>query len=218
MYWGGYIIPTIGVWDRVDDIDFDSLPDQFVLKCTHDSGGLVICKDKSKLDIEAAKKKLRKCLRTDYYSTSKEWPYKNVKRRIIAEKYMEPSDGEMVDYKIMCFNGVPRMIFTCTDRELGELKVTFFDTHWNEMPFTRHYPKSSKTIKRPSQLTSMLELAEKLCNEIPFVRVDFYEIDNKIYFGEMTFFPGGGFEEFDPEEWDYTLGSWIKLPEKSVKA
>ena len=207
-----YIIPTLGVWEHFDDIDFDNLPKQFVLKCTHDSGGIVICRDKSKLDKKTAKKKLEYYLKRKYYYIHREWPYKNVKPRIIAEKYMTNGDGEdLNDYKLMCFNGKVKTTFVCSDRFSKDgLKVTFYDTDWRRMPFERHYPASKTEIDKPQTYEEMVILAEKLAFGIPFVRVDFYEINGNIYFGELTFFPGSGYEEFTPEEGDNTLGNWIK--------
>ncbi len=206
-----YIIPTLGVWEHFDDIDFDNLPNQFVLKCTHDSGGIIICRDKSKLDKKAAKKKLEYYLRRKYYYIHREWPYKNVKPRIIAEKYMTNGNGEdLNDYKLMCFNGKVKTTFVCSNRFSKDgLKVTFYDTDWRRMPFERHYPASKTEIDKPQTYEEMITLAEKLAFGIPFVRVDFYEINGNIYFGELTFFPGSGYEEFTPEEWDKTLGDWI---------
>lgn len=215
-----HIIPTIGVWNSFDKIDFSQLPDQFVLKCTHDSGGLVICKDKRTLDIETAKKKINSSLKINYYLHGREWPYKDVKPRIIAEKYMEdsPDSKELIDYKLMCFNGKVKCSFTCTSRYAKEgLKVTFYDTDWKKMPFERHYPAEDVAQEKPKSYDEMVALAEKLADKIPFVRIDFYEIKGKPYFGEVTFFPGNGMEEFTPEEWDETLGSWIELPNKEGK-
>jgi len=212
-----YIIPTLGVWNNVDDIDFDSLPNQFVLKCTHDSGGLIICKDKSKLDIKAAKKKLRKCLRTNYYRTSKEWPYKNVKRRIIAEKYMVDESGyELKDYKFFCFDGKIKALFIATDRgkDSEETKFDFFDADFNHLPFTNGHPNATRMPKKPANFEEMKKIASKLSQGIPQVRVDLYNINGQIYFGEMTFSHWDGFVPFKPEEWDYTFGSWIDLPKK----
>lgn len=207
-----YIIPTIGVYDSFDDIDFDELPNQFVIKCTHDSGGLVIVKDKAKLNINEAKKKINKCLKTNYYYHGREWPYKKVRPRVVIEKYMV-NDGcdELTDYKVMCFNGKAKIIFTCTERFGEGLKVTFFDLDWNKLPFERHYPSSRKKIKKPKNLKKMLDLSEKLSMGIPFVRMDWYEIGGKLYFGEYTFYPGNGLEEFNPEEWDRKLGDMLKL-------
>lgn len=208
-----YLIPLLGVWDKFDDIDFDSLPNQFVLKCTHDSGGLVICKDKSKLDIEAARNKINKCLKRNFYYLTREWPYKNVKPRIIAEKFMEDENGtDLKDYKIMCFGGKVKCAFVCSDRyDEGGLRVTFFDREWNKLPFERHYPSSKREIKKPKSYEKMVGIAELLSKNMKFVRIDFYEIEGKIYFGEITFFPGSGMEEFSPDIWDYKLGEMIKL-------
>lgn len=208
-----YIIPTLGVWDRIEDIDFDMLPNQFVLKCTHDCGSVVICKDKSQFDTAKAKEKLKKGLTHEYFYWGREWPYKHVKRRIIAEKFMvDESGGELTDYKFMCFHGTVGNVFTVTERYSGAgLKVTFFDRDWNQFPFERHYPASKIAIARPKNLEKMIELAEKLSQGIPFVRVDFYEVAGKIYFGELTFFPGNGMEEFTPEQWDRKLGDLIDL-------
>ena len=209
-----YLIPLLGVWDSSDDIDFDKLPNQFVLKCNHNSGlGMCICKDKSKLDIDKVKRELKKGLRQDYYLTSREWPYKDVPRKIVAEKYMEERPNtELNDYKLMCFNGKVQCSFVCSERFSDDgLKVTFFDRDWNVLPFERHYPKSVNAIEKPKTYEKMVEFAEILSKDIPFVRVDFYEISGKLYFGELTFFPGSGYEEFEPEEWDYKLGKMIDL-------
>lgn len=206
-----YVIPTLGVWGHFDDINFEKLPDRFVLKCTHDSGSTVLVDDKYTFKYEWAKRKLELALSANYYWQGREWPYKNVPRRIIAEKYMA-SPHDMVDYKFLCFHGNPKMVFTCTERFDGDgLKVTFFDLNWNRLDFERHYPSSVKEISKPQNLDLMIDLAGKLSEGIPFVRVDFYEIEGQVYFGEMTFFPGGGMEEFRPVEWDYILGGWIKL-------
>lgn len=207
-----YIIPTLGIYNNFDEIDFNKLPNQFVIKCTHDSGGIIICKDKKKLDIKAAKKKINKCLKRNFYYFGREWPYKNVKPRIIIEEYMnDENNEELTDYKVMCFNGVPKISFTCTDRFSDGLKVTFFDINWNKMPFQRHYPISNKEIKKPKNYDKMIELSKKLSKDIPFVRVDWYEINGKIYFGELTFYPGSGYEEFNPDEWDLKLGEMLDL-------
>lgn len=214
-----YIIPTLGVWDNFDDIDFDKLPNKFVLKCTHDSGGLIVCKDKSKLDKKESSKKISKSLKRNYYYSSREWPYKNVKPRIIAEKFIEDKKSkDLKDYKFMCFNGKVKCSFVCSNRNSDNgLNVDFFDLDWNKMPFERHYPNSTIAIPKPENYDLMIELSEKLAKNIPFVRVDFYEVNGKVYFGELTFFPGAGFEEFTPESWDYTLGSWIELPKEKVE-
>lgn len=214
-----YIIPTLGIWDKFEDIDFDKLPNQFVLKCTHDSGGLAICKDKQTFDIENARKKINKSLKRNFYYIFREWPYKNVHPRIIAEKYMSDTDEykDLTDYKFMCFNGKVKIVFTCTERySKSGLKVTFFDRKWKLLPFERHYPKSKRKIDKPYNFDKMITIAEILSKEIPFVRVDLYEINNKIYFGELTFFPGAGFEEFTPSEWDEKIGEMLILPNTST--
>lgn len=209
-----YIIPTLGVWESFDDIDFAQLPDQFVLKCTHDSHGIVICRDKSCLNLKNARNRITKSLKRNYFYAGREWPYKNVPRKVLAEKYMvENGKKDLFDYKLMCFNGEVKCCFVCSDRFSSKgLRVTFFDREWNVLPFERHYPKAEYEIPCPRTYKRMIELAEKLSQGIPFIRVDFYEINGQIYFGELTFFPGSGYEEFTPEKWDYILGEWITPP------
>lgn len=210
-----YIIPTLGVWDGFNDIDFDTLPKQFVLKCTHDSGGLVIVKDKSKIDINAAKKKIEKSLKRNYYWESREWPYKNVKPRIIAEKYMEDRGGELKDYKYFCFNGKVCYLFIASDRNTpGEdVKFDYFDRDFNRLPLRQEaHPNSTYDISKPENYSEMIKLAEILSKGIPQVRMDFYNIDGKIYFGEYTFAHHGGFVPFIPERYDEEWGKEIELP------
>ena len=209
-----YVIPTLGVWDRFEDIDFDKLPNQFVLKCTHDSGGLVICRDKSKLDIDKAKKKIKKSLKRNYYWSGREWPYKNVKPRIIAEKYMEDTRvGELPDYKFFCFNGKCKMMFIATNRSKGsdEIKFDFFDEKFNKLPFTQGHPNSDVLSSKPEKFYEMIELAEKLSQGVKQVRIDFYEVNGKIYFGEYTLFHYSGFTPIYPNEWDEKLGKLINI-------
>lgn len=209
-----YIIPTLGTWKKFDDIDFASLPDKFVLKCTHDSGGIVICDNKERLDISSAKKKIDKSLKRDYFYVHREWPYKNVPHRIIAEKYMENTDGSaMSDYKFFCFDGVPKIVLLCSERfSDGGLRENFYDTSWNMLDLKRpEHANTDYEVEKPKNLQLMLDLASKLSANIPFVRVDFYNIDGAVYFGEMTFFPAAGYEKFVPESWDKTLGDWINL-------
>ena len=210
-----YLIPLIGVWDSPDQIDFASLPHQFAMKCNHNSGlGMCICTDKSKLDTEKVKKDLARGLKQDYYLTSREWPYKDVPRKIIAEKFLKSDVGGLTDYKIHCFNGVPKFILVCSDRftESG-LTEDFYTTEWNLMPVKRpNIPHAKELHQRPERLDEMLELAAKLSENIPFLRVDFYYVEEKIYFSELTFFPASGFAPFEPEEWDRTFGEWLELP------
>ena len=211
-----YLIPLIGVWDHVDDIDFDSLPDQFVLKCTHDSGSAIICSDKKLLDIEKAKRSLAKSLRKKSFGYGREWTYINVEPRIIAEKFMGDEGGlGLKDYKILCFNGEAKCSFVCLNRySKNGLNVDFYDMDWVPMPFERHYKKSGTVIPKPKTFDRMVQIAEELSSDMIFVRMDFYEIDERVYFGEFTFFPGSGFEEFIPDSYDNLLGSWIKLNER----
>lgn len=208
-----YLIPLLGVWNSFDDINFDDLPNEFVLKCTHDSGGIVICKDKSKINMADVKLKINKCLRKNFYWIGREWPYKNLKAKIIAEKLMvDDKNNDLVDYKFMCYNGKVKNIFTCTERRsLDGLKVTFFDLNWDVLPIERKYSRSLKEIKKPINFDKMIELAEILSTNIRFCRIDFYEINNRIYFGEITFYPGSGMEKFKELQWDYKLGSLIQL-------
>lgn len=206
-----YIIPTLGIYNNFDEIDFNKLPNQFVIKCTHDSGGLVIVTDKSKLDIKKAKKKINKSLKRNYYYLGREWPYKNVKPRIIVEKYMKDNkDTSMRDYKFFCFNGNPYCILLCNDRNT-ELKETFFDLNWKILPFKRPNHSIDTNIEKPHNLDKMIEFSKKLSLNIPFLRVDFYEINGNLYFGELTFYPACGFSKFEPEEWDLKLGNLIDL-------
>lgn len=212
-----YIIPTIGVWERFEDIDFDMLPTQFVLKCTHDSGGLTICRDKSKFDIESAKKKIDRSLKRNYYYSGREWPYKNVRPRIIAEQYMEDSEtGELRDYKFFCFNGEVKALFIASERQSKstETRFDFFDANFNHLPITNGHPNADTPPQKPKCFEEMKRLASLLSKNIPHVRVDFYETNGRVYFGELTFSHWSGFVPFSPKEWDYTFGSWIKLPDK----
>jgi len=207
------IVPTLAVYNRVEDIDFDALPNQFVLKCSHDSGGIVICNDKTKLDRNDAIKKLRRGLKTNYFSLHREWPYKDVKPRILAEEYLEDESGwQLKDYKIFCFNGEPKFIEVDYDRYVGH-KLNVYDLNWNFVDFYMTSPNDRNVaIPRPEQLDKMLEYARKLSKGITFLRVDFYSINSKIYFGELTFHPGSGWIDFHPKEYDYKLGEMLSLP------
>lgn len=211
-----YLIPLLGVWEKFDDIDFNSLPNQFVLKCNHDSGSLVICKDKSSLNIEETKRKINKCLKRNYYYHAREWPYKNVKPKIICEKYMVDESGiELKDYKLMCFNGKVKYAHVCLNRYSSKgFNVDFYDPNWKPLPFEMYRPRSDNLIPKPKTFDKMIQFAEKLSKDIPYLRVDFYEVDGKLYFGELTFFPCSGFQEFKPKSYDYVLGSFIELPPK----
>ena len=210
-----YIIPTLGIWDTVDDIEWDSLPNRFVIKCTGDSGGVVICKDKNKLDINKAKKKLLKGWGHNYYSYNREYPYRYVKNRIIAEEYMEDESGyELKDYKIFCFDGEPKYLFVATDRQKkGEdTKFDFFDLEWNHIPVENGHPNNPNKIEKPLHFEKMIEIARRLSQGMVHVRVDLYNCNGNIYFGELTFFHWSGMTAYNPIEWDYKFGKYIKLP------
>ena len=208
-----YIIPTLGVWERFEDINFASLPNQFVLKCSHDSGGLVIVKDKRKMNLKLAKKKISRSLKRNYYYIGREWPYKYVHPRIIAEEYLEEKEKGLPDYKVHCFNGIPRFILVCTDRFSSTgMKEVFYDLEWNKMEVSR--PGTSTKgieVQKPQKLEEMTSLASKLAANIPFVRVDLYEYNGNTYFGEMTFFPASGYKRFVPDKYDKLFGDMLIL-------
>lgn len=210
-----YIIKTLGVWKRFEDIDFDKLPNQFVLKCTHDSASIVICKDKSRFDSSKYEKMYNDIfLKTDYYHyQNKQWAYKGLKPRIIAEEYIaDDKFDSLSDYKLYCFNGVAKGIYVTINR-FTKLSVSMYDMDWNLMPFEHIHPNRGEKIEKPKNLELMRKLAEKVAKFIdnPYVRIDFYETNGKVYFGEVTFYPEGGMCYFKPEEWDYIMGSWIDL-------
>lgn len=208
-----YIIPTLGIYNNFDEIDFNKLPNQFVIKCTHDSGSIIICKDKSTFDRKKAKKKINKWLKRNYYYHSREWSYKNVKPRIIIEKYMVDESGtELKDYKIFCFNGEPKFIEVDFGR-FSDHKRNLYTLDWELLDLEIKYPSDpQKVIKRPNHLEKMIEFSRILSKNIPHVRVDLYSINNKIYFGELTFYHGSGLEKIEPVEWDKKLGDMLKLP------
>lgn len=215
-----YIIPTLGVWEKAEDIDFNALPNSFVLKWNHDSGSIVICKEKDDLDIEKTIKKLKNGKKKNGYQYGKEWPYKNVKPRIIAEQYMEDEKtSELRDYKFFCFNGKVKALFIATDRytEGKETCFDFFDPEFNHLDLRQGHPNAKQLPEKPKNFDLMKELAEKLSVDIPHVRVDFYEVNGRVYFGEMTFFHYSGIVPFEPEEWDYKFGEWLALPKKKTE-
>ncbi|WP_439033487.1 ATP-grasp fold amidoligase family protein [Bacillus paranthracis] len=208
-----YLIPLLGEWDMFEDIDFNLLPNQFVLKCTHDSGGLIVCVDKGALNLKKAKKKINRSLKRNFYYHGREWPYKNVKPRIICEKFMVDESGiELKDYKIFCFLGEPKIIQVDYNRFEGH-KRNLYDADWNYVSSSIKHPTDpERLIEKPEKLEEMLQLARILSKEYYHVRVDFYSIKDKIYFGEMTFYHGSGYEKFEPEEFGYKMGSWLQLP------
>lgn len=215
-----YIIPTLGVWENADDVDFNSLPSRFVIKCNHNSGkGMYICKDRSKMNVEKIRNGLRKGLRENYYLHGREWPYKDVPRRIIAEQYMESKDRkELQDYKFFCFNGEPRLCQVISDRSTDG-KIDFYDMQWNRIigllePCNDVFHNSDIDFPCPTSFNEMKRCAHILAEGMPFSRIDFYDIDGKAFFGEITFFPTSGLGMFSPESWSEKTGNWITLPIK----
>lgn len=213
-----YIIPTLAVYDSTSEIDLDALPDRFVLKCTHDSGSVAICKDKKTFKRDEAFAMLEKGLRKNFFWENREWPYKNVKPRIIAEAYLEDKDTpELRDYKFFCFGGEVKYCQVISGRS-SSMCIDFFDRDWNHQPFhePHNYPFAKSMIERPNQLERMWHAATLLSKDKPFSRIDFYEIGDCVYFGEITFFPTSGFGGFYPKEWDLIFGGWLKLPSKKT--
>lgn len=208
-----YLIPLLGVWTNVDDIDISRLPNQFVLKTNHDSGGVRICKSKDKFDFAEAKSFLNKRMKENYYYLLREWPYKNVKKRIIAEEYLNDLDNvDLADYKFFCFNGKVKFLFVATERHSKEeTKFDFFDSEFNHLEIQNGHPNSDKKLKKPFNFDEMITLAERLSEDIKHVRVDLYSVNNKIYFGELTFHHFSGVVPFKPEKWDYEFGEMLDI-------
>lgn len=209
-----YIIPTLGVWNNPYEIDFNALPNRFVLKCNHNSGlGMYICKDKSQMDVVRVLKNLRKGLKQNYYMNHREWPYKSVKRKVFAEKYMEDDGDALTDYKFFCFNGTPQFMYISKDASAYPT-TDFFDMNWNHLTIRMKDPNAKLLPEKPVKFEEMKELAKKLSAGIPHVRIDFYVIDNQIYFGEFTFFHNAGYSKIEPKEWNYKIGKWLELPNR----
>ncbi len=209
-----YIIPTLAVYKTADEIDLDKLPDQFVLKCNHDSSSIIICKNKSEFDLKLAKERLSKSLKTNYYTNSREWPYKNVKPLIIAEPYLEDEHThDLPDYKFFCFDGEVKALFVATDRqsESEETKFDFYDANYKHIDVTNGHPNAYQSIEKPKEFEKMKALAAELSKGMPHVRCDFYWVNGKIYFGEITFYHWSGFVPFDPPEFDKIMGDWLDL-------
>ena len=215
-----YVIPCYGIWDSFDEIDFDKLPKQFCLKCTHDSGSFVICKDKATFDKAAAKERLERNRNKNFFYEFREWPYKDVKPRILAEKY-EPSLGKIdsVEYKLTCCDGEVKTITVCGGVPHADFSLRSndnFSKDWTRQDWYAYYKPKGGEIKKPSQMDKIVELSETLSAGIPYVRVDWYIIDEKPYFGEFTFYTWAGFLRFTPQEWDSKMGEWIKLPDIKI--
>lgn len=212
----GHCFPLLGVWDRFEDIDFKSLPDEFALKCNHDSGSTKIIHNKSFLtesDISALEKHFNARLKQDFFKAGREYPYKGIKPCIIAEQLMHDAQNpekDIEDYKFFCFDGEPKIMFVATDRST-DCRFDFFDMDFHHLDITNIHPQSGKTIEKPAQFDKMKQIAAKLSKGMKFVRVDLYQLNGNVYFGEYTFFHGGGFCEFYPKEWENRLGEWIQL-------
>ena len=209
-----YIIPALGVWERFEEIDFDSLPNRFVLKCTHDSGGLVICEDKASFNRTAAREKIEKCLKRNYFFRSRERPYQNIHPRIIAEENLAEGRQGMTDYKVFCFHGKPRLILVCQGRfSAGGMTEDFYDLNWRLLDISRPGHGHGPLIPKPIHVDEMLQTAALFSEGIPFLRVDFYDTPQSLYLGEFTFYPSSGFVGFQPDSWDKVLGDWLDLKE-----
>ena len=211
-----YVIPCVGgPWKSVDEIDFDALPDRFVLKTNHDCGGVVICKDKSTFDFDGARAFLAKHMKNDYYLTGREWPYKNIERCVFAEEYMEDNTTkELRDYKFFCFDGEVKVFYITSGRKDGDRRTDYFDINMNHLDIQDDDENADITPEIPDNINEMINLAAKLSVGIPHLRVDFYTVDGIVYIGELTFFYLSGFVPFEPKEWDHTFGEWITLPKK----
>jgi hypothetical protein len=213
-----YIIPTLGVWDSFEEIDFDNLPKQFVLKCTHDSGGLVIVKDKDSLDMNKAREKINKSLKRNFYTLNREWVYKDVKPRIIAEVFMnDDKTNELRDYKFFCFNGEAKALFIATERQANGPFFDFFDMDFNHLDIINGHPNASVVPEKPQTFEEMKKIANTLSKDLVHARIDLYEINGKVYFGEITFYHFGGWVPMKPEKWEKIFGDWIVLPDKRLK-
>lgn len=222
-----YLVPLLGVYDRVEDIDFDALPNKFVLKCNHDSE-VVICRDKNNNDFQCKKGSLKdlnevkaylqKRIKINFYKASREWPYKNIKRKIVCEKYLENSNGKpLVEYNAFCFNGIPKFFKVGTKKEDGTLIKDFFDFNWEYMDLSTG-EMAGDIYPKPEFFDEMVEIAKVFSKDIPHIRIDFLVCDGKLYSGELTFFSAGGFWKMNPEKWNRIFGEYIELPKKKFRA
>jgi hypothetical protein len=212
-----YLVELLGVYQNFDEIDFDGLPDQFVLKCNNDSGSIAICRDKKTFDIDAARAKLEKGLNTNFYYAGREWQYKYIKPLLICEKYIENKPGDLLDYKFFCFDGVPKLVHLNFGRAT-DLKKNIYDLDWNLLDVKMKYDNDpSVFLDKPENLDEMLDVAARLSAGFPHVRVDLYCVEGKIYFGEMTFTHTGGNSLFQPESFNYKMGGWFTLPPKMTR-
>ena len=215
-----YVARCLGVWDSAKDIEWDKLPNQFVLKTNHDSGnnGVFIVRDKSKVNKSQIIRRINASLRRDTSIPGREWPYKDVPRKMFAEQYLEDASGELRDYKFFCFDGQVKYLFIATERQSGgEVKFNYFDANFQDLGIVQHHPMSNKKIEKPAAFEQMKELAAKLSVGLPEVRVDLYEANGRIYFGEYTFFHHGGMVPFHPDKWDIIWGENIVLPKANYR-
>jgi len=207
-----YLIPLLGIWNNFDEIDFDKLPDKFVLKANHGCAWNIIVKDKSKFDKKKAKKKFNKWMKRNYaYKAGLELQYKDIPPKIIAEQYIVDKNGELNDYKVLCFNGKPEFIWIDQGRYAHRTE-NIYDINWNLQPFLLTYENSKEPVPKPANLSKMIDFAKKMSKDFHLVRVDFYDVDGKLYFGEMTFTSASGVDVFKPEEYNLKLGQMLKLP------
>lgn len=210
-----HVTPTYAMWERVEDIDISDLPERFVLKTNHDCGGVAICRNRATFDLDAAKKKLAKHLKTNYFWRTREWPYKNVKPCVFAEEYIDPDESnDLCDYKVFCFGGKADCVMLCVDRATGNTKYYFLDKGWSVKPYNKRglsLPEGF-TLPKPDGIDEVFDLAEKLAVGIPFVRADFYVVNGNPVFGEMTFYPQGGFDANLTRLGDERWGSMLRLP------
>lgn len=214
-----YIIPTLGVWGSFDEIDFDKLPDQFVLKTTNGGGstGVVVVKDKFTLNRKVARYRLESSKRSDIYKTLREWPYRGLKGRILAESYIQDESGALRDYKFYCFNGVTKVLLVASNR-FSDHNFNYYDRDFNPLPIISNYGTQIKTaLSKPKNLDKMIEVAECLSKGLPHVRIDLYNVNDRIYFGEFTFFDSSGYDDMSSDQWDLEFGSWLDLPEKCIE-
>ena len=213
-----YVVPLLGVWDKPEHIEWEKLPKKFVLKTNHDGGnyGVVICRNIETFDKKKAIKRLRKSLKRDTFLLGREWPYKNIERKVFAEQYIEDDAvDDLPEYKFFCFDGKAKMVNVVTERQSPSgVKFDYFDEHFNHLDLKNEYPHAAKPPKKSESFDLMKSLAEEMSVGIPHVRVDFFEAGGRVYFSEFTFFNGGGLVVFQPQEYDYTLGQYIQLPEK----
>lgn len=211
-----YLIPLIGVYESVDVIPWGELPNSFVLKCTHGSGCNIICKDKNHLNIQEAKNKLNRWMKTNYFWNCREWPYKNVKPRIVCEEFITDKETTPDDYKVLCFNGKAKLIMVHIDR-YGDHKLDNYDRHWNKTTLAKDGPMSDSVYKKPKQFDNMIRLSEILASNMSHARIDWFIVRDKLLFGEITLYEAGGFDHFDNKQDDDTLGSWIDLPIEKIQ-